>query len=291
MIRTFAFTAAVLLSAVTLGTTCYAAPADAMDFALRPGGQAGKVQLTLRTGQDHRNNRMDSSFRTSELPGLSSGWTAGGPVRFALVRPAGRIDCAGTAREARATGTCRLTRDSGFEDLLVRSGMRRPTDEQAMGLTLIGARRELVDALRAARFPMPAVDDLIAMTAVGVTPAYVAGLQAAGYRPDNSRRLIEYKALNVSPAYLAELARAGYANLPQSEVIQFAAMNISPAFIRGFDRIGYRNLPASKLVQLKALNVTPEFVQSVRRSGMANPTVEQLVQLRAIGFSPSARRR
>jgi hypothetical protein len=290
MIRTFAFTAALIISAASIGTTCYAAPIDPIRFELRHASQPGKVELHLRTGERSRGN-MHMTFRTADLSGLSSGWTAGGPMRFALARQAGTLDCAGTGAKTHASGTCRHTRDPGFERLMVQSGMPRPTDEQALDLTLTDARRDLLDALRSARYPIPSVEDFIAMSAVGVTPAYVRGLTAAGYRPDNSRRLIEYKALNVSPAYLGELARAGYANLPQHDVIQFAAMKISPDFIRGFDRIGYRNLPASKLVQLKALNVTPEFVQSVRRSGMANPTVEQLVQLRAIGFAPSPRRR
>ena len=291
MYRTFAFFAALLISMIAIGSTSVAMPTGNIRFTLQPTQRGGDVQLTMRSGTDRHNNNMSSSFSLPQLAGLSPAWANGGPLSFALVRDAGRVDCAGIARVGKAEGTCRFTRNQAFSDLLVRSGMARPTDEQAFGLTLVEARRDLLDALRAARYPMPSVDDYIAMTAVGVTPRYIADLSRAGYRPDNTNRLIEFAALKVEPEYLAALSRSGYANLPQEQVVQLAALKIDPEFIRGFERIGYRNLDVDKLVQLKALDVTPEFVEAVRRGGMRNPSVDQLVQLKAIGFEPSTRRR
>ncbi|QIK78761.1 hypothetical protein G7077_07480 [Sphingomonas piscis] len=292
MRRTLAFIAALLLTTVAVGSACVAMPTENIRFSLQPSSRAGgEVQLTLRSGNDRHNNNMSSSFPTSELAGLNSNWTSGGPVTFALVREAGRVDCSGDARGARAEGGCRFTENRGFSDLLVRAGMARPTLEEAYGLTMVKATSGLLEALRAARYPMPEVEDYIAMTAVGVTPRYIADLAAAGYRPDDTSRLIEFAALKVTPAYLGQLSRAGYANLPQDEVVQLAALKIDPEFIRGFERIGYHNLDVDTLVQLKALEVTPQFVEAVRRGGMANPTAEQLVQLKAIGFGEPARRR
>lgn len=292
MNRLIALVAAVLISTFAVGSACIAMPTDNIRFSLQPSNRpADQVQLSLRSGNDRHNNNTTSSFRAGELAGLAPGWRSGGPVQFALVREPGRIDCAGASRGGRAEGTCRFTRNQAFSDLLVRSGMSRPTQEQAYGLTMVGARRDLLDGLWVARYPMPSVDDYIAMTAVGVTPAYIRELQQAGYRPDESKRLIEFAALKVTPQYLGALARAGYANLPQNEVVQLAALQIDPEFIRSFERIGYRNLPVNKLVELKALNVTPEFVLAVRRGGMTNPSVDQLVKLKAIGFDPAERRR
>ncbi len=292
MNRLIALVAAVLISTLAVGSACIAMPADNIRFTLKPSSHdAGQVELHLRSGNDRHNNSMNSTFRAAELAGLAPGWRSAGPVQFALVREPGRIDCAGASRGGSAEGACRFTRNPAFSDLLVRSGMDRPSERQAYGLTLAGARRDLLNGLRAARYPMPSVDDYIAMTAVGVTPGYIRELQQAGYRPDESKRLIEFAALKVTPQYLGALARAGYANLPQNEVVQLAALQIDPEFIRGFERVGYRNLPVNKLVELKALNVTPEFVLAVRRGGMTNPSVDQLVKLKAIGFDPATRRR
>lgn len=293
MHRTLAMFAALLLSTVAIGSTCIASVPENIRFELQPSAKsADGVQLTLRSGNERHNNSMSNRYHISALSGLPADWRSRKDVRFALVREAGRVDCAGIrSRSDRAEGRCAFSENHAFSDLLAANGMARPNREQAYGLTIVDARRGLLDALRAARYPMPAVDDYIAMSAIGVTPSYIRDLTAAGYRPDNSKRLIEFAAIGVSPAYLGSLARAGYANLPQDHVVQLAALKIDPAFIRGFERIGYRNIDVDTLVQLKALDITPEFVLAVRRSGMANPSPEQLVQLKAIGFGRAARRR
>lgn len=293
MTRTLAFIAAVLLAGALFTTSGLAHPsAEDIRFTLTPAHRAGEFSLALRSGGEHRKSNLASSFRASELAGLDvARLHAGGPLSFALVRDAGRVDCAGTAAGARAEGRCRFSQDAGFAAFLASQGMARPSVEQAYHLTLVEARRDLVQALRAAGYSMPSIDDYLAMSAVGVTPAYIADLARAGYRPAEADELIQFRALNVTPDYLAALARAGYARLPADTVVKLAALKIDPEFIRGFERIGYRNLPVDDLVQLKALNVTPEFVQSVRRDRNASPTVDQLVRLKAIGVAPRARRR
>jgi len=293
MHRTIAFLAAVLLSTIAVTSACVANSPDNIRFTLQPSTRsANEVQLTLRSGNDRRNNVMTNRFALSDLSGLSANWRSASPVRFALVRPAGRVDCSGSrSGRDRSEGSCRFSENAAFSNLLAQSGIGRPNREQAYGLTLVEADHRLVDALRGARYPMPSVDDYIAMTAVGVTPTYIRDLEHAGYRPDRTKRLIEFAALKVTPAYLGALSRAGYANLPQDEVVQLAALEIDPESIRGFERIGYRHLPVNKLVELKALGVTPEFVQSVRRSGMKNPTLDQVTKLKVIGFDPATRRR
>lgn len=293
MHRTFAILAAIALTTISVTTTCFAHITDGIRFTLQPTGTGDRVQLHLRTGTVGHNDSMSSSFAPSALAGLDATRlrsAAPAPVRFALVREAGRVDCAGNASRGRADGSCRFTENPAFSDLLVARGMTRPTSGQAYALTMVGATRGLLDALHANHYPMPKVADFIAMTAVGVTPRYVRDLAAAGYRPDDSKRLIEFAAIGVTPEYLGGLARAGYANLPQNRVIELAALEIDPEFIRGFERIGYRNLPVDTLVQLKALDVTPEFVRQLEAQGIRAPSAEQLVKLRAIGFEPSRRR-
>lgn len=291
MHRTFAFLAAVLLTSVAIGSAGFAASVDNIRFELKPSSKRpDHVQLTLRSGRERHNNNMSSSFRATDLAGLDvARLRASGPVAFALIREAGRVDCSGTAQAARATGACRFTENAAFSNLLVSRGIARPNQEQTYGLTMVGANRALLDALSAARYPMPSVDDYIAMSAVGVTPAYIGEMARAGYRPADSKRFIEFKAVGVTPQYISALARAGYANLPAGKVVELAALDIDPEFIRGFDRIGYRNLPVDTLVQLKALDVTPAFVEQVRRSGFEQPTPNQLVQMKALGWSAGRR--
>jgi hypothetical protein len=293
MTRALAFLAAVLLTTVTVTTSCLANSPEDLRFSLQPAsGRNGEVSLSLRSGRDARHNGMNSSFRVSELTGLDQARLySGGPLSFALIREAGRVDCAGTAANRKADGRCRFTPDQSFSGFLAANGMKRPDLEQSYDMTLVGVRRDLVGALRAANYPMPSIDDYIAMSAVGVTPAYIADMARAGYRPKDVEDLVEFRAVGVTPQFLGALAKAGYSNLPGDEVVQLAALNIDPEFIRGFERIGYRNLPVERLVELKALDVTPDFVLMVRNSMMKDASLDQVVQLKAIGFTADQVRR
>jgi len=293
MTRTLAFLAAILLTTLTVTTSCLANSPEDLRFTLRPStGGSGDVTLQIRSGSDAQHSGMTSSFRSAELTGLDqSRLYSGGPVQFALIREAGRVDCSGNASGRKAEGRCRFTPDQEFSNFLAANGMQRPNTEESFDMTLVGVRRDLVSALRAANYPMPSIEDYIALSAVGVTRTYIADLSRAGYRPKDIDDLVEFRAVGVTPELLGAMARAGYSNLPSQKVVEFAALNIDPEFIRGFERIGYRNLPVETLVQLKALDITPEYVLMVRNSMMRNASLDQVVQLKAIGFTADQVRR
>ena len=318
MTRTFAFFAAILLTTVTITSSCFANSPNDLRFKLQASEVHGdQVTLHIRSGQDERHNGMTSTFRAADLAGFEPArLAADGPLSFALVREAGRVDCAGIASRGTADGACRFTPDANFSSYLVSNGVRQPTLDQSYDMTLVGVHRDLIAALKAANYPMPTIDEFIELSAVGVTPAYIADLSRAGYRPRDLDKLVEYRAVGVTPEYLGAMARAGY-DLPVEDVVEFAALTISPEFmksferigyrvprdqlvefkalgitpefVQGFERIGYRDLPSDTLVELKALKVTPEFVTDVRRSLQRDATLEQIVQLKAIGFDEMRR--
>jgi len=290
MTRTFAFFAAVLLTTVTVASSCFANSPDNLRFQLRPSELRGdQVNLQIRSESDPRRSNMSSTFRASDLAGLDiARLNGGGPLAFALVREAGRVDCSGNASGRSATGACRFTADANFNSYLAANGVARPSLEESYAMTLIGVHRELIDALRSAHYPTPTIDEFIELSAVGVTPAYIAEMSRAGYRPRDLGKLTEFKAVGVTPSYIGAMTRAGY-DLPVDDAVEFAALGITPEFIQGFERIGYRNLPSDTLVQLKALDVTPEFVTQVRQSLMRDASLDQIVQLKAIGFDKMRR--
>jgi len=314
MTRFFTMLAATAFAALAVGSACFASDRsfspDDIHFTMTPARQAGDVQLSLRTG-DHGNS--SSSYAASALSGLDlAAFRQGGPIQFALVRDAGRIDCSGRGSAGRADGKCLFSADPAFADFLAGRGIGRPTLEQSYALTMVEAHRELVEALHAARYPAPTIDELTGMAAVGVsrafiddlakrgyrpaeiddliafaaldiTPAYIDEMSRAGFKGLDADAIVQFKALGVSPAFVAELARNGYANLSADEVVQLKALDVSPAFIRSFADIGYPNLPVDMLVQLKALDVRPADVQALRSRGFATLSPEQLVAMRAVG--------
>jgi hypothetical protein len=182
-----------------------------------------------------------------------------------------------------ATVNFRFTANPGFMQLLASRGIGRPTGDQMFALTAVNARREMIDAISAARYPAPSIDDVVALAALGVDGRYIAEMARAGYRPKTIQSLIEFKALGITPQWIAGFARVGYANVPGDGLVQMRALNITPDFIAGYQRIGYRNLPVNKLVELKALNITPEFVRSVTRASEPMPPVNDLVEIKLFG--------
>lgn len=287
MNRCLAFAGALFCAFMTVSSACVAASPDWIGFTLRPERSGDRIHATFRDESRSRHERnWSSGFRPSELIGLEvSGFRAGGsrPLRFAVVREAGRLDCSGRGGNANASGHCRFTADPGFERLLASRGIGRPTRDQAFGMMAVNVRRELVDALAAARYPTPRIDDLIALTAVGADGGYIRGLAQAGYRPKSVHTLVQFRALGITPAWIGGFARIGYANLPADQLVQLRALDVTPQFIAGLERAGYRRLPVATLVQFKALGISPEFAASARRRNGAAPSADELVRLRVLG--------
>jgi hypothetical protein len=286
MIKPLAFALAPLLAALTLSSTSLASQAEPIRFTIEQGQTPDRIQVKFERDRDgHSQHNWDSPFRASDLAGLDPAALNGvqpHPVRFAIVREAGRVDCAGTGTHGAAHGTCNITPDADFTALLSRHGIRQPNEDQVFGLIALNVHGSLVEALAAAHFPTPSVGQLMELTAVGATPDYIKGLGAAGYRPHSLDGLVQFAALKITPDYIGSFVRAGYSNLPAEELIQLKALNITPDFLSGFERLGYRNLPIETLVQLKALNITPDFARSARQDGtLLSP--ERLVQLRVLG--------
>jgi hypothetical protein len=285
MNRFLALIGALLFAFISVASACSAAPGQWIHFTLEPrrGGEP-EIRASFRNEARGGNNNWSTDFRWSDLVGLDvAGFRASGtrPLRFSVVREAGRLDCSGHGGESYAAGNCSFAADPGFTDALVRHGIARPTDGQAFGLMAVNARRELIEGIAEAHYPTPSIDNLMALAALGVSRAYIGGMARAGYHPGTLDSLIQFKALDITPEWIAGFARIGYAGVPADELVQLKALDITPEFIAGFDRIGYRHLPVDELVQLKAMNITPEFVQRIAAVDNGLPPVEKLVELKS----------
>ena len=288
MNRPLAFLCSLLLAFVTVSSACMAQSPDWVHFTLEPQhGNSAKIHASFRKDRNGRDeNNWSTGFMPSDLIGLevSSFHAAGSrPIHFAIVREAGRLDCSGNGGGSYANGNCRFTADPGFTQLLASRGIGRPTQDQAFGLMAVNARRDVIDAVAAARYPTPTIDNLMALSALGVDGRYISEMARAGYRPDSIQKLVEFKALGITPQWIAGFARVGYANVPGDGLVQMRALDVTPEYIAGFQRLGYRNIPVSQLIELKALDITPEFVQSAVGRQASMPPVNELVEIKMFG--------
>jgi hypothetical protein len=287
MTRSLAFLAALLLAAISVSSACMAGSTFPIPFTLSADRADQKVQLNLSRSDGTHHGSMSSSLVPSELIGLDIAavrMPGQRPIQFALVKDAGRLDCSGAGGDRIASGRCSFALSAAFADFLASRGIARPTAEQAYGLTMTGATRDLVDALSAYHYPKPSIDDLTALSALGVSRRFIADLTARGFAPKSLDYLTTFAALDITPPYIDSLAAAGYRNLDADEIVQFKALGITPAFIAGFAQAGFANLDVDTLVQLKALNVTPEFVRSLEQHGLHPKTADQLVKLKVAGL-------
>ena len=288
MNRPLALACSSLLAVAALSVTARAQPSDAIRFSLdAESGGPGKIQGTFRSNRDGRHhNNWSTGFTPSELTGLevSSFRSAGSrPIHFSIIREAGRLDCVGNGGGGKADGDCRFTEDAAFTQMLVSRGIGRPDNEEAFALMAVNARREMIDAIATAHYPMPKIDDVTALAALNVDGAYISSMARAGYRPATIHSLIEFKALEITPEWIAGFSRVGYANLPGDGLVQLRALHVTPEYIAGFQQLGYRNLPLNELVELKALNITPDFVRSTVGQQAVMPPVHQLVEYKIFG--------
>jgi hypothetical protein len=212
MTRMLAFVAALLLTAITVSSACVASSTAPLQFTIQPRN-SGEVHIRFsRERNGHSESNWESSFPSAELGGLDlAALNAPGtrPLQFALVREAGRVDCAGTGGNQMARGTCTLTPNADFDDFLASNGIGAPNEDQTFGLMALNVRRDLVTALARARYPVPTVEKLVEVTAVGVTPAYIDALSRVGYRPPSLDELVQFAALKITPDYVLAVQQGG----------------------------------------------------------------------------------
>lgn len=318
------------LAAIIAGSAPAAAPSDSgqIEWEIQRSGSRAdgtSVQLTIesRWGGDGRST-WSSSWPISELQGLSAAQVTGpsNPVRFALVREPGRLDCGGQAGRLSGSGTCSFTADAAFADFLAARGIGRPTARQAYSLTMSRVGRELVTALEGAGSPRPTVEQLSSMGIHGVDAAYVRELAAIGsqFRRFGGDDLVRMKIHGVKPAYVQAMAAIGpaFSTLTGDDLVSFAIHGAKPEMVQSFVRhgrmplrardvtsmaihgvsasfidemaaSGFSQLTADEMVKLKIHGVSAAYARELKASGMKDLSADQLVRLRISGFRPSGR--
>ena len=315
--------AAILLTAplAFLGGDAKAAQIDWSIERSETRAESGKVQLRVESRWDHDRSSWSHGYQLSELRGLSAAQLAArpAPVRFALVREPGRLDCSGVAGNWSGGGSCSFAADPAFAAYLAQRGIARPDSHRAFTLAMSGVSRRLVEALSSYGYPRPSLDQLEAMGIHGVTAEYVSDLARSGYRLQSADKLVEFKIHGVSADYVRGIAAAGpqLRNLPADDVVAFKIHGVTPELVRAYTALGrgvdkdqvvalrihgvtpqfinqmaargYRSLTADELVQLRIHGVTPEFVDALQRQGIRSPSADQLVRLRISGFRADRR--
>ena len=186
MIRQLVVAASAALLTYVVQPAAIAQVPDRVDWTISPAGEndADRVQFSIGYRRARGSSNWSNTTDLAELAGLTAAQLAGEntPVRFQIVREAGRFDCDGVARRGRGTGECSFTPDPAFTAALARHRIAAPDREQSYGLALARVGIAMVDELERQGYQTPAVDDLVGAGIHRVDADYIRGMAAAGYR-------------------------------------------------------------------------------------------------------------
>lgn len=279
---------ALPLAIAAVATTTGGTTAEPLDFSLQAQGDGSNSIAATFFTPGERHHHWNSQFRATEFDGLdvaalrSSG---SNPVRFAMIRESGRLDCSGSGGLGHANGRCSFAPQPAFGAMLAASGVGTPKGDGWLSMFAVDVHRSLVEALAAANYPPPNVDQLIELSAVGVSGDYIRALSAAGYRPSSLDDLVEMRAVGVTPEWIASFGRAGLGRLPASQLVELRALGIDAEYVASMRALGFASMKPDDLVELKALGVTADYVASMRNAGYADLKADDLVEMKALGVT------
>jgi hypothetical protein len=221
-----------------------------------------KVNLNLeRRSERGGRNQMGHTYEFTELQGLSrEAAVNGGPVKFSLVREAGRIDLEGSFQNGKGTGTFNFTGNPNFVAAMKTRGFHFDTAPDS--------RHDNGD------------DNLFAATTLNVTTALADDLSSLGFGKLDVHDLIKAAIFKIDSTFAREMKASGFEDLGMEELVKARIFKIDAAFVRQVAQLGFEKEPFESLVKMQIFKVTPEFIAEVRNEGLTNIQVEDIVKLR-----------
>ena len=221
-----------------------------------------KIHLSLeRRSERGGHNQMGQTYEFTDFQGLSrEAALNGGPVRFSLVREAGRIDLEGTFTNGKGSGTFNFTGNPSFVSAM-----------KTRGFDFEGRSSSRND---------DGEDRLFAATTLNITTALADDLNSLGFGKPNVEDLFKAAIFKIDSTFAREMKASGFENLGMEELVKARIFKIDPAFVRQVSQMGFEKEPFESIVKMQIFKVTPEFIAEVRNEGLTNVQVEDVVKLR-----------
>jgi hypothetical protein len=221
------------------------------------------LSFERRTEKGGHSN-MGSNYDYTELQGLTREQArADGTVRFSLVREAGTIECEGSFRGGKGSGTFRFTPNQSFVSAMKARGFDFEKDDSMM----FGDDRDHENRLFAA-------------TTLNVTTALADDLLSADFGKLETEDLFKAAIFKVDSKFMREMKESGFPGLRMEELVKARIFKIDANFVREAARIGFDKEPFDSLVKMRIFKVTPEFVAEVRGEGLNDLSIEDLVKMK-----------
>ena len=200
------------------------------------------------------------TYEFSDFQGLSAQQAlSDGPVKFSLVREAGRIDCEGSFQNGKGSGTFSFTGNAAFISAMKSRGFDFDADAHS-------------DSHKEER--------LFAATTLNVTTALADDLASAGFGKLGVEDLFKAAIFKIDSTFMREMKASGFEKLGMEELVKARIFKIDAEFVKKVSQMGFDKEPFESLVKMQIFKVTPEFLTEVRNEGLSDLDIEDLVKLR-----------
>src|SRR5215208_5281025 len=257
----------------------------------KEGGKADGLHLSLerRTERGGR-SQMGQTFDFAELQGITREQAQGsGPVRFALVREAGRVDLEGSFQGGRGSGSFTFTPDRGFVAAMKGRGFDfekaswrddgRDSDNKLFAAATLNVTTALADDLLSADFGKLDVDDLFKAAIFKIDSRFMREMKASGYPGLRMEELVKARIFKIDADFVREAARLGFDKEPFESLVKMRIFKVTPEFVAEVRGEGLNDLAVEDLVKMKIFNIDADFIRRARAEGVPIE-VEALVQER-----------
>ena len=260
---------ALLFLAAAVTNTAWPSPAAAQSVltgewtASIDSDESGKLQLNLerRTEKGGR-SQMGQTYDFAAVQGLTRAQVLrGGAVKFGLAREAGTIECEGSFRDGRGSGTFRFTGSQSFVSAMKGRGFDFETDASP-------------------RDDRDRENRLFAAAALNVTTAQADDLASAGFKRLDADDLFKAAIFKVDSRFAREMKAAGLPDLGMEELVKARIFKIDAAYVSEVARMGFAGESMENLVKMRIFKVTPEFISETRGEGLSDLSIEDLVKLK-----------
>jgi hypothetical protein len=261
------------------------------------GEDTGKIQFSFeRTTASGHQNQSGFPIAFEELQGLSRDQIQNGKVAFRLVREAGTIECEGSFKDGRGSGTFRFVSDPGFIEKMRSRGFdldKRSKHGQDLGDTLftaavVNVTTALADDLRSAGLDPLDVDDLFKAAIFHIDSAFIAEMKATGFPDLHMEDLVKARIFKIDADYVRQVRAMGFAEQGLEGLVKFRIFKVTPEFLNEVRAAGLTNLDQEEVVRLRMFNIGPNFIRA-EKARDPNVTVEDLVRMK-IGVHRSKNR-
>lgn len=269
-----------------------AAPAFQGGWAISPSREAGSVELMLFRRTERGNMNSSNTWKLNQLSGLSAAQlqAASSPVRFAINREAGRIECTGTLQAGNGGGSFSFTPNPEFPRAMRALGFDGFSDEEIFAMALHDVSTAYVKELKAEGVRIDDKGNLIALRIHGVSAEYAREMKRLGLSDLAADKLIAMRIHGVSTEFAQSLKSLGYQPRPD-DLVALRIHGVSADFARSLRTQGYNDVPLDQMVAMRIHGVSPEFMKQVADLGFGHPPIDKLIAMRIHGVTPDFIRR